>query len=69
MRLSALRIDDGANTLGCLPLQRMPSDLIVRKIEVAGGGLGTMARFSSLWESSSLRRPVLRNGINYYDHA
>ncbi len=25
MRLSALRIDDGTNTLGCLPLQRMPA--------------------------------------------
>src|SRR6266436_6322659 len=27
MRLSPLRIDDGANTLGCLPLQRMPAPI------------------------------------------
>ena len=27
MRLSALRIDDGTNTLGCLPLERMPAPI------------------------------------------
>src|SRR4029077_21267897 len=37
MRLSALRIDDGANTLGCLPLQRMPAPIRQRLRHVRAG--------------------------------
>ena len=37
MRLSALRIDDGTNTLGCLPLQRMPASIRQRLRHVHAG--------------------------------
>src|SRR5436190_23932373 len=37
MRLSAFRIDDGANTLGCLPLQRMPASIRPRLRHVHAG--------------------------------
>jgi hypothetical protein len=40
------------------PLRTIKSDMF-----------GTMAYFSSLRESSSLYRPGLRNGTDYYDHA
>src|SRR5207253_8279234 len=40
------------------PLRTIKSDMF-----------GTMARFSNCRESSSLRRPGLRNGIDYYGHA
>src|ERR1700694_314431 len=37
MRLSALRIDDGTDTLGCLPLQRMPAPIRQRLRHVHAG--------------------------------
>ena len=37
MRLSALRIDDGTNTLGCLPLHRMPAPIRQRQSGSAFG--------------------------------
>ena len=37
MRLSALSIDDGTNTLGCLPLQRMPAPIRQRLRHVHAG--------------------------------
>jgi hypothetical protein len=36
---------------------------------IKSGVFGTIAHFTNLRESSSLRRPGLRNGIDYYDHA
>src|SRR3984893_1379630 len=37
LRLSALRIDDGTDTLGCLPLQRMPAPIRQRLRHVDAG--------------------------------
>src|SRR5712664_3386292 len=40
MRLRAVRIDDGTNTLGCMPLQRMPAPIRQRLRHVHAGEEG-----------------------------
>jgi hypothetical protein len=49
MRLSALRIDDGTNTLGCLPLERMPAPIRQR---LRHATLAPMPIAVRLWRSS-----------------